>query len=93
MPVECGPPSEAESRPHGRHTSGKVRLFNGKTGEPYEQKITVVESKPASSGAISTWRLLVETRDRRGSLSSYLTAIPYGASYWARLVERLMPAG
>ncbi len=30
-----------ESRPHGRHTSGKVRLFNGKTGEPYEQKITV----------------------------------------------------
>jgi predicted Zn-dependent protease len=43
-----------------------------------DQKITVVESKPASSGTISTWRLLVESRDRRGSLSSYVTAIPYG---------------
>ncbi len=28
-------------RPAGRMTSGKVRLFNGKTGEPYEQKVTV----------------------------------------------------
>jgi DNA-directed RNA polymerase subunit beta len=28
-------------RPAGRKTSGKVRLFNGKTGEPFEQKITV----------------------------------------------------
>ena len=28
-------------RPAGRLTSGKVRLFNGKTGEPYEQKVTV----------------------------------------------------
>src|SRR5689334_19960293 len=27
--------------PAGRKTSGKVRLFNGKTGEPYEQKVTV----------------------------------------------------
>lgn len=43
-----------------------------------DQKITVVESKPASSGTISTWRLLVESRDRRGTLSSYITAIPYG---------------
>jgi DNA-directed RNA polymerase subunit beta len=30
-----------KKRPAGRHTSGKVRLFNGKTGKPYEQKITV----------------------------------------------------
>jgi DNA-directed RNA polymerase subunit beta len=30
-----------ESRPAGRRTSGKVRLFNGKTGEPYKQKVTV----------------------------------------------------
>src|SRR5262249_55859113 len=30
-----------EKRPPGRKTSGKVRLFNGKTGEPYNQKITV----------------------------------------------------
>jgi DNA-directed RNA polymerase subunit beta len=30
-----------ESRPEGRKTSGKVRLFNGRTGEPYEQKVTV----------------------------------------------------
>jgi DNA-directed RNA polymerase subunit beta len=30
-----------ESRPEGRKVSGKVRLFNGKTGEPYEQKVTV----------------------------------------------------
>src|SRR5207247_7318381 len=30
-----------EKRPEGRKTSGKVRLFNGKTGENYEQKITV----------------------------------------------------
>ena len=30
-----------ESRPPGRRTSGKVRLFNGRTGEPYEQKVTV----------------------------------------------------
>src|SRR5207245_1080581 len=29
------------SRPTGRHCSGKVRLFNGKTGEPFEQKVTV----------------------------------------------------
>jgi DNA-directed RNA polymerase subunit beta len=30
-----------ESRPEGRLTSGKVRLFNGRTGEPFEQKVTV----------------------------------------------------
>jgi DNA-directed RNA polymerase subunit beta len=30
-----------EKRPAGRKTSGKVRLFNGKTGAPYEQKVTV----------------------------------------------------
>jgi DNA-directed RNA polymerase subunit beta len=28
-------------RPAGRKTSGKVRLFNGKTGEAFEQKVTV----------------------------------------------------
>ena len=28
-------------RPAGRHCSGKVRLFDGKTGEPFEQKVTV----------------------------------------------------
>src|SRR5207253_8038798 len=27
--------------PSGRRNSGKVRLFNGKTGSPYEQPITV----------------------------------------------------
>jgi DNA-directed RNA polymerase subunit beta len=30
-----------ESRPEGRRCSGKIRLFNGKTGQPYENKITV----------------------------------------------------
>jgi DNA-directed RNA polymerase subunit beta len=30
-----------ESRPAGRHCSGKVRIFDGKSGEPYEQKVTV----------------------------------------------------
>jgi DNA-directed RNA polymerase subunit beta len=30
-----------EKRPAGRRASGKVRLFNGKTGQPYENKITV----------------------------------------------------
>ena len=30
-----------EKRPEGRRASGKVRLFNGKTGEPFEQKVTV----------------------------------------------------
>jgi DNA-directed RNA polymerase subunit beta len=30
-----------ESRPAGRKASGKVRLFNGKTGAAYEQKVTV----------------------------------------------------
>jgi DNA-directed RNA polymerase subunit beta len=30
-----------EKRPKGRKTSGKVRLFNGKTGASYDQKITV----------------------------------------------------
>jgi DNA-directed RNA polymerase subunit beta len=30
-----------EKRPAGRKTSGKVRLFDGKTGEPFEQKVTV----------------------------------------------------
>ncbi|HEY7147984.1 MAG TPA: DNA-directed RNA polymerase subunit beta [Gaiellaceae bacterium] len=30
-----------EKRPVGRKTSGKLRLFNGKTGEAYNQKITV----------------------------------------------------
>jgi DNA-directed RNA polymerase subunit beta len=29
------------SRPAGRRCSGKVTLFNGKTGEPFEQKVTV----------------------------------------------------
>jgi DNA-directed RNA polymerase subunit beta len=28
-------------RPTGRHCSGKVRLFDGKIGEPFEQKVTV----------------------------------------------------
>jgi DNA-directed RNA polymerase subunit beta len=28
-------------QPAGRKTSGKVRLFNGRTGEPFEQKVTV----------------------------------------------------
>jgi DNA-directed RNA polymerase subunit beta len=30
-----------QKRPEGRKASGKVRLFNGKTGEAYNQKITV----------------------------------------------------
>ncbi len=30
-----------ESRPEGRRCSGKIRLYNGKTGEPYESKVTV----------------------------------------------------
>ena len=30
-----------KSAPDGRHCSGKVRLFDGKTGEPFEQKVTV----------------------------------------------------
>src|SRR5205823_11995304 len=30
-----------KKRAAGRRASGKVRLFNGKTGKPYEQKITV----------------------------------------------------
>src|SRR5581483_5880229 len=28
-------------RPAGRRASGKVRLFDGRTGEPFEQKVTV----------------------------------------------------
>ncbi len=30
-----------ESRPAGRWTSGKVRLLDGRTGEPFDQKVTV----------------------------------------------------
>jgi DNA-directed RNA polymerase subunit beta len=30
-----------EKRPGGRHCSGKARLFNGRTGEPFDQKVTV----------------------------------------------------
>ena len=30
-----------KSRPVGRWCSGKVQLYNGKTGDPYEQKVTV----------------------------------------------------
>jgi DNA-directed RNA polymerase subunit beta len=30
-----------KDRPAGRMCSGKVRLFNGKSGEPFEQKVTV----------------------------------------------------
>jgi DNA-directed RNA polymerase subunit beta len=30
-----------EKRPVGRQCSGKVQLYNGRTGEPFEQKITV----------------------------------------------------
>ncbi len=30
-----------QKRPVGRKTSGKVRLFNGRTGAPFEQKVTV----------------------------------------------------
>jgi DNA-directed RNA polymerase subunit beta len=30
-----------EKRPAGRRASGKARLFNGKSGQPYENKITV----------------------------------------------------
>jgi DNA-directed RNA polymerase subunit beta len=33
---------EVDTRqPEGRRASGKVRLFNGRTGEPFEQKVTV----------------------------------------------------
>ena len=28
-------------RPEGRHCSGKARLFNGRTGQPFDQKVTV----------------------------------------------------
>jgi DNA-directed RNA polymerase subunit beta len=30
-----------EKRPAGNHCSGKARLFNGRTGEPFDQKVTV----------------------------------------------------
>jgi len=30
-----------ETRPPGRRCSGKVRLFDGRTGDPFEQKVTV----------------------------------------------------
>ena len=30
-----------EKRPTGRKCSGKVRLFNGRSGEPFDQKVTV----------------------------------------------------
>ena len=30
-----------ESRPPGRRCSGKARLFDGRTGEPFDQKVTV----------------------------------------------------
>jgi DNA-directed RNA polymerase subunit beta len=30
-----------KKQPEGRRVSGKVRLFNGRTGEPFEQKVTV----------------------------------------------------
>ena len=30
-----------ESRPAGRWTSGKVRLYDGRTGQPFDQKVTV----------------------------------------------------
>ena len=30
-----------KKRPAGRHVSGKARLFNGKTGEPFDAKVTV----------------------------------------------------
>jgi len=30
-----------KKRPAGRRTSGKVQLYNGRTGEPFEQKVTV----------------------------------------------------
>jgi DNA-directed RNA polymerase subunit beta len=30
-----------EKRPEGRRCSGKIRLFDGRTGEPFQQKITV----------------------------------------------------
>ena len=30
-----------EKRPEGRDCSGKVRLFDGRTGEPFDQKVTV----------------------------------------------------
>ena len=30
-----------QKQPAGRMTSGKVRLFSGRTGEPFEQKVTV----------------------------------------------------
>jgi DNA-directed RNA polymerase subunit beta len=30
-----------EKRPPGRFCSGKVRLFNGRSGEPFEQKVTI----------------------------------------------------
>ena len=41
----AGQPDQARRRPEGRRpaaaASGKVRLFSGRTGEPFEQKVTV----------------------------------------------------
>ena len=30
-----------EKRPEGRRASGKFTLFNGRTGEPFEEQVTV----------------------------------------------------
>jgi predicted Zn-dependent protease len=47
-----------------------------------EQKLQVQESKPVKIGHIDSWRLRLRASTRAGSLTSYVTFIPYQNATW-----------
>src|SRR5436190_11875741 len=57
-----------EKRPRGRKCSGKVRMFDGRTGNPFEQKITEHRSEEHTSELQShsdlVCRLLLEKKKK-----------------------------
>lgn len=44
--------------------------------------VKVVESKPVVIGRIDSWRMMLEGRGRGGSLTAYVTFIPYRGTTW-----------
>ncbi len=47
-----------------------------------EQRVEVKESKPVKIGRLDAWRMQLEGSSRGGSLSAYVTFIPYGEATW-----------
>ena len=68
----------ADSAPGDAREAAEAWLEKVKT----EQRVKATESKPVKVGHIDSWRLRVNASTRGGSLSSYVTFIPYRGLTW-----------